>query len=444
MKKLLILIILFACFVGIKADAVVFPVESSLDVKGLKERGVTFLGETNFLKVYIDNETWQTSKQEEIYSKIYDLVSEFNTNIYPMITSVYGKTNLVNKKFNLILTPIRSTHEAYFIKDFNNIYLDVNSFYQYDQNEVYYFLAHEFMHIVSQYEKEDVYMVREDLFLEEGTAEYTETLLGYLNNSKTNLKTRIRDFINCNNPSFVVFENTKEDYAAVNLFVNYLVEHYGMDILVDSFKTNKTGVESINYALEKNGYTVRFNDIYLDWLVASYVNDCSINKKYCYFNDAFKNVTLIPYNFYVPTNGEVNLSTTKVLKSGDTFFEKIVGGNGDIVLTISNILGNLDKVPYIIKDIDGNNSLGFLELGKNNEIKIKDFGDKNIAIILIFSSFDDLKYTWQISNNVFENNYTSLEEIDFQISESENALIQVLLRYIDLLKLKLELLKGKL
>jgi hypothetical protein len=63
---------------------------------------------------------------------------------------------------------------------------------------------------------------------------------------------------------------------------------------------------------------------------------------------------------------------------------------------------------------------------------------------LIFSSFDDLKYTWQISNNVFENNYTSLEEIDFQISESENALIQVLLRYIDLLKLKLELLKGKL
>jgi len=127
--------------------------------------------------------------------------------------------------------------------------------------------------------------------------------------------------------------------------------------------------------------------------VASYVNDCSINKKYCYFNDAFKNVTLIPYNFYVPTNGEVNLSTTKVLKSGDTFFEKIVGGNGDIVLTISNILGNLEKVPYIIKDIDGNNSLGFLELGENNEIKIKEFGDKNIAIILIFSSFDDLKYT---------------------------------------------------
>lgn len=443
MKKLLILFILFGCFLSIRAQAIVFPVANNLDVQGQSARSVEFLGETNYLKVYIDSNSWQKANQKEIYSKIYDLVIEFNTNIYPMITNVYGKSNIQGKKFNLILTPIKNTHEAYFIKDFNNIYLDVDSFYQYDLNEIYYFLSHEFMHIVSQYEKEDKYGIKEDLFFEEGRAEYTETLLGYVDNTSTNLQTRIRDFVNCNNPSFVNFDKSKEDYAAVNLFTNYLVEHYGMDILVDSFRSDKTGVDSINYALEKNGYEIRFNDIYLDWLVASYVNDCAISKKYCYFNQAFKNVTLIPYNFYVPTNGEVSLSTTKVVKQGESFFEKIVGGNGDVVLGVSNILGNLKKVPYVIIDKNEKKEIGFLDLQKNNEIKVKDFGNTNIAIVLIFSSFDDLKYTWQIKNNVFNNDIGSIQEVDFQIGEVENEFISILLRYIDLLKLKLELLKTR-
>ncbi|MDD4123051.1 MAG: hypothetical protein PHO23_02400 [Candidatus Pacebacteria bacterium] len=102
---------------------------------------------------------------------------------------------------------------------------------------------------------------------------------------------------------------------------------------------------------------------------------------------------MIPYNFYVPTNGEVSLSTTKVVKQGESFFEKIVGGNGDVVLSVSNILGNLKKVPYVIIDKNEKKEIGFLDLQKNNEIKVKDFGNTNIAIVLIFSSFDDLKYT---------------------------------------------------
>ncbi|MDD4123053.1 MAG: hypothetical protein PHO23_02410 [Candidatus Pacebacteria bacterium] len=55
MKKLLILFILFGCFLSIRANAIVFPVANNLDVQGQSARSVEFLGETNYLKVYIDS-----------------------------------------------------------------------------------------------------------------------------------------------------------------------------------------------------------------------------------------------------------------------------------------------------------------------------------------------------------------------------------------------------
>ena len=133
MKKILVILFCIFCFSCASANEVIFQVESSLDTTGYRERALVFLGEINRLNVYIDKEFWNDSEQEEVYMNVYDLVQEFNLNIYPMITNVYGDSNVKFKKFDLVLTPIKDTHEAYFIKEKDNIYLDVHAFDQYEK-----------------------------------------------------------------------------------------------------------------------------------------------------------------------------------------------------------------------------------------------------------------------------------------------------------------------
>ena len=43
------------------------------------------------------------------------------------------------------------------------------------------------------------------------------------------------------------------DYGALNLFTQFLVDRYGKEVLVDSLHSSKSGVDSLNYALQKKG-----------------------------------------------------------------------------------------------------------------------------------------------------------------------------------------------
>jgi hypothetical protein len=46
------------------------------------------------------------------------------------------------------------------------------------------------------------------------------------------------------------------------LFAQYLTEQYGRDIIINSFHSSKTGIDSINEFLVKNGKSETFDQIF--------------------------------------------------------------------------------------------------------------------------------------------------------------------------------------
>jgi hypothetical protein len=107
--------------------------------------------------------------------------------------------------------------------------------------------------------------------------------------------------------SLTEWDNSSSDYGVVNSFVHYLVDYYGLNILVDSLNSNEKGIASVNEALLKNGYAETFSDIFFNWTIATYVNDCKAGKYYCFKNESLSNLHVIPFGNFLPFSGESTL-----------------------------------------------------------------------------------------------------------------------------------------
>ena len=88
------------------------------------------------------------------------------------------------------------------------------------------------------------------------------------------------------------------------MFGHYLVDQYGTKILSDSLKSNDVGIASINDALQEEGIAVTFSDIFNNWTIASYINDCSVGMQYCYSNKNLTGVHVVPFSNYIPFSGD--------------------------------------------------------------------------------------------------------------------------------------------
>mgnify|MGYP005651148417 CR=1 FL=1 len=221
------------------------------------------------------------------------------------------------------------------------------------------------------------------------------------------------------------------DYGAINVFTQYLVEKYGIEILTDSLKSNKTGIESINYALKKNGFSEDFSQIFTDWLIAVYLNNCSLGEKYCFKNENLKELRVAPSLIFLPLEGETTLSTTYLTKEWAGNWYKIIGGQKGIKLEFTGFSGVDFKIPYILEDKKGNLSVNFLKLdsSQKGEIFLADFAENITSITLIpsiqskISDFSDKEpfYTFSLKVSVLK-------------TEEEAELIKKLLAKIEFLE----------
>ena len=281
--------------------------------------------------------------------------------------------------------------------------------------------------------------------MNEARAEYTEILLGYEKDwNGSNLKARVQQFLNNTNIFLLNWDNTNYDYAKVNLLTQYLVQHYGLNILVDSLHSSKVGVDAINYALQKNGFSEDFSDIFMDWLITNVVNDCSVSEKYCYKNSYLQNFTVFPYTYYLPTQSKSSLSVTDSIRAWNAKWQKIAGGSGIIKLkfTIPEQTP-ISKIPYIIEDINNKKTVGYLDFSSVNiqEAYIKGIGSENKAIYFIpFVGSNGQEsniyyYSWEVQNL---GNDSKVEE---QAVESLLKKIAELKRKIASLQLQLAMMK---
>ena len=260
------------------------------------------------------------------------------------------------------------------------------------------FLAHEFMHLITLNQKDLKRGVVEETWLNEARAEYAPTFLGYdLDFNGSNLERRLKAFLEDPNDSLTEWLNRRNDYGVINFFIQYLVDHYGVEILSDSLASSKVGIASIDEALAKSGFRERFSQIFTNWTITLLVNDCSLGEKYCYKNPNLKKVKIIPESYFIPSSKESNIVLYGQVKDWSVRWQKFTGGQGDLTLKFIGSERTKFKVSYVLCDLSEKCSLKLISLDsqQKGEVKVPAFDSRYFSLIVIpslqnkFSGFDE-------------------------------------------------------
>ncbi len=408
-KFKLLLIVLFFAFLPFTGeafsagDAETFFVDSGYDRYGREKLDAKLILTTNNLYFYVDSFWWEGlsgSKKREYNDVLYNLGNAFEKEIHPGITSVFGKEpkHSVSKEERIFILfhemvpgaggyfNSADQYSVYQVKHSNQRNLLYISGGHLEDSLLPAYLAHEFMHLVTFARKNRERGVSEEVWLNEMRSEYVPTLLGYDDiYDNSNLQRRVNAFLRDPDISLTEWTNQGADYGIINLFVQYLVDHYTVDILVKSLYSEFTGIKSINYALSELGYDKTFEDVFTDWTVAIYVNDCSLNELYCYKNPNLSSVRVRPVTNFLPFTDKGSLTVSYSTKSWMGNWHRLVGGRGVLSLDFGAENGGKFKVPYILCNDDDECTVGLMDLNNKGEgsISISGFNTDYSSLTII-------------------------------------------------------------
>lgn len=383
----------------------VFNVDSSYDLFSREQIEAELIKTTPNLYFYAEKNWWGALTPEEqnnVKLALFDLGEEFRNKIYPVLTSTFGSEPRPgidrDEKITVLIHQMSESAGGYFSSG------DVYSRLQYprsNEREMIYLnsqhitsprakssLAHEFLHLITVNQKDLLRGAEEEIWLNEARAEYAPTLLGYDNTyTGSNLERRVKGFIDNPNVSLTEWLNTKADYGEVNLFAQYLVDHYGVKILADSLHSDKVGIPSLEEALLKNGVHKTFSQIFSDWAIALLVNDCRVGEKYCYLNQNLRSLRIVPVLYFLPRTTTV-LSTEHGTTYWSLNWHRLVGGGSDLTLEFDGSAANGSssfEVPYVLCDTQNLCLVGFLVLNSQQKAKLTlaDFSQKYNSFTII-------------------------------------------------------------
>jgi hypothetical protein len=388
-------------------DKTSFYIEQGFSPNNKSQVSATLIKSPDRLYFYVESDWWnsKTEKEKEtINAAMESLGAEFNTNIYSKLTGTFGTeaTPGVDKdrRITVLFYQAKDNVKGY-VRNVDEYEKTVNPLS--NQREMVYInaslltgqflketLAHEFTHLITVNQKELRTGTSEDVWLNESRAEYAVTLLGYNDLENSYLKSRLNSFLEKPYDSLTEWGNTSYDYGVINSFIHYLVDQYGLVILTDSLKSDKKGIESIEEALLKNGHKETFSDIFSDWTIATYINDCSIGAKYCFKDKNLVNLHVVPFGNFLPFSGESTLYLGQSLNNYSSHWQKFSGGKGDLKIKLSNPSGTIKQIPYVVKSVSGETTIGFMKLDKNSEseLVISNIG-KDIYSVTIIPSVSD-------------------------------------------------------
>ena len=411
--------------------------------------------------LYVENNFWQSKsdeEKEEIAKELKEVLDEFDRKIYPDVTYTFGIESYLgadgNSKITLLFHKAKAGVNGY-IRNIDAyekaaapesnerkiIYLNTDLI---DGEWLKETLAHELVHLITLNKKDLRYGVKEDIWLNEARAEYVVTLLGYNEGSETYIDSRINSFLERPYTSLTNWSGSNYDYGVVNSFVHYLVDHYGIRILSNSLDSKKVGVESIEEVLENSGYKETFADVFTNWAIASYINDCSAGSKYCFKNEKLSKVFLVPFSNFLPFSGDNTLYTGQTLSNYSAHWQRYTGGKDTLTIKFSNPSSKIVNVPYIIKKTSGENVVKFIPLNSNQEGEIiisgvgSTVGYVTVIPVLANSDMGQESSFYSLTAQTFirENNNGDIDiELPFEIDKPLNQmnkeeLLMVIIRLI--------------
>ena len=471
LKLILIAVLFLVAPLVVSADTlgqeVVFNIDSSYDFQNREEVTTTLKIISQQGYFYIEDDWFKNlteGEKKEVSSNLEILVKDFDNTIYPKLTTTYGsewKPGIDNNyNVTIFFHKMKEGVGGYF--NSGDEYPKIQNPKSNEREMVYLnadhlkspliksYLAHEFTHLITFNQKEKLWGVSEEVWLNEARADFSPTLLGYDDEYQgSNLQQRVRQFISWPSDSLTEWKNEKADYGVVNLFSQYLIDHYGIKIFVDSLHSKEVGIASINQALKNNGFNQDFSQIFTDWLITLFLNDCNYGVSYCYKNEDLKNLRITPSLIFLPSTQKTDVFLNYSIKQWSGNWYRIIGGEGDLKLELDGDASVDFKLPYVLCKDTETCQINFLEVDKNQkgEIYLEDFKKNWSSLNLIpsiqskLSGFGSREPLYPFSISVS----TKIKTEEERLREKLIAQIMELTRQIEELKVQLkEILNKKL
>jgi len=430
-------------------EQVNFFVDSKYDALDRNQLDATLREIGGHIYFYVDNEyynslngTYKNGLREELEI----LANEFDNVIYPKLRAVFGSEwnpGIDNDdRITVLISQLVSnaggyinTYDAYSKTVVSNsneremIYLNALNILSKNNKA---FLAHEFQHLITIHQKSILYGVEEEVWLNEARSEYAPTICGYDNTyNGSYLANRVGTFLESPSDSLTEWKNEIDDYGVVNLFMHYLVDHYGNEILTRMMMNDQVGIASINYALLDLNYTETFSDIFTNWQVANYLNNCNVDDKYCYLNN---NLTYNHLNvdYSASYSGFPNLivSRSSLIKDWASYWYRFRQGGrietdrDNLKLEFEGLGNNTDfKVSYIVSGYRIPTEVKSISIeDQKGTAYIPNFTSLDKSIILIPSNqYKKSGFGTSESSSLFSFTATSVSDIPIIIDEEEDV-----------------------
>ncbi|HOM33478.1 MAG TPA: peptidoglycan-binding domain-containing protein [Candidatus Paceibacterota bacterium] len=446
-----------------------FYINSDYDSLGRQKISAQAILVSDKLYIYADSDWWLSMSaldRENLYNNLYNLVDKFEKKDYFLLTQTFGSEAnpgidgdshivvLLHKMKNNVtgytrLADSLSQNQVANSNQREMIYLDSTILTNPQSLSLApYYLAHEFVHLISfnqkDYNKEEA---KNDIWLSEARAEYAATLLGY----PDVLTERKKQLAKNPSVSLLDWQESSNQYAAVNIFAHYLVDQYGLRVLTDSLKFPLFGVDSLNEALRKNGYLETTTDVFKNFSLAVLLNDCSANNKYCFKNPQLRDFTIYPLNYYLPDSGLNNLSASLVINPWAVNVLKITGGDGALKINFSYPADAEIYLYYVIVDAN-NKTVKFWDYhyGYNGNIYVSNLSNGNSAIYFLplylpspnSNKFHTSLFNFSISSITEEQKASLEKEDELKIIKSLTELLEQLKNQVAILTAQLNNLRN--
>lgn len=380
-----------------------FFVDLTYDQSAREEVSALLHKVTDEAYFYVE-EDWYGNLTEGEKEKIDDnldmLSQEFSDVIYPGLTVAYGSEWNPgvdsDKHITILFHQLTSSAAGYFKSQDGTSRLQ-NS--ESNEREMVYlnsdyllkdivksYLAHEFTHLITFNQKERIRRIEEEIWLNELRAEYAPTLLGYDDSyPNSNLEKRIDIFLGEPSDSLTEWSRQQADYGVIAAFAVYLVDHYGEEILTESLKSSKVGIASIHEILQKRHVEKEFWEIFSDWLVAVFLNDCRDDSKHCYQNENFRYIKINPSLIFLPPNQKTEFFLTNNTTYWAGNWYRIIGSSEKLEVVFQGVGSVEFKVPYALCKASYDCSIDFLELRESQEgvLSFEDFDKEYQSLTLM-------------------------------------------------------------
>ncbi len=213
-----------------------------------------------------------------------NIANEFDTNIYPTDTSIFGSEPNVDgdTRITILLLDIKDGYTGsggftagYYDSrnEYNDPHSNLREMFYMDLNpgqpgtiQFYGTLAHELQHMIHFNQDGN-----EETWINEGCSTLAEFLCGYGHDSN------IGEFLESPDNGLINWGNDLPDYGQVYLFLFYLWEKYGGNSFITQLTQNpENGIQGVNTTLSASGYSDDFNTVFSNWAVANYLDNTSI------------------------------------------------------------------------------------------------------------------------------------------------------------------------